>query len=90
MFRVRWEEIARNQLATLWMEADSRTRRVITTATHRIDQHLQRDPVGQSESRSNGRRILFVPPLGALFRIEGDGQIVSVLRVWLFRSHDQP
>ena len=90
MFRVRWEQIARNQLATLWLEADSRTRKAVTSATHRIDQQLRADPLEHSESGPGGRRILFISPLGILFRVENDRQMVSVLRVWLFRRSSQP
>jgi hypothetical protein len=79
MFRVRWEETALNEPTTLWMQASSAMRQVITVATNRID------PLGPSESRPGGRRILFASPLGITFRIESDGQTVSVLRVWLFR-----
>ena len=90
MFRVRWEETALNELTTLWVGAESKMRQVITAATHQIDQQLQADPLGPSESRPGGRRILFVSPLGITFRVEADGQTVSVLHVWLFRRHGQP
>ena len=89
MFRVRWEKTALNELSTLWIGAESIMRQQITTATHQIDQQLQADPLGQSESRPGGRRILFASPRGITFRVEQDGQTVSVLRVWLFRKHGQ-
>jgi len=87
MFRVEWLQTALNQLMLIWMSADSALRQAITTATHQIDQQLTTDPLGASESRSGGRRILLASPLGILFRMEADGQTVSVLRVWLFRKH---
>jgi hypothetical protein len=90
MFSVRWEETALNQLATIWTAADSALRKTITATTSQIDQQLQTDPLGPSESRPGGRRILFLSPLGILFRIEADGHTVSVLRVWLFRRRGQP
>lgn len=89
MFRVRWKRSARNELADLWMRANSMERQAITAASHTIDQQLRTDPLGQSESRPLGRRILFVPPLGLIFRIENDGQTVSVLRLWIFRKRSQ-
>jgi plasmid stabilization system protein ParE len=89
MFQVRWEDTALGELAAIWVAADSALRRLITAATNRIDQQLQTDPLGDSESRPGGRRILFVSPLGITFRIEADGQTVSVLRVWLFRRRSQ-
>jgi len=89
MFRVRWEETALNELAALWLAANAALRQAITTASSQIDQLLQTDPLGQSESRPDGRRILFVSPLGITFRIEEDGETVSVLRIWLFRRRGQ-
>jgi hypothetical protein len=86
MFRVRWQDTALNELAALWLAADSLLRQRITAATSEIDRQLQTDPLKPSESRPGSRRILFEPPLGILFRIEADGQTVSVLRVWLYRK----
>lgn len=85
MFRVRWEESAENELAALWTDADSAVRQLITETVPQIDQQLETDPLAESESRSEGRRVLFCSPLGILFRIEADGRTVSVLHVWLFR-----
>ncbi len=81
MFTVRWEESALNELARLWLQANPRVRPAITAATHEIDRRLQADPQGEGESRPGNRRILFVLPLGTLYRLEADGQTVSVLRV---------
>jgi hypothetical protein len=85
MFRVRWAQAALDELATLWIQAGSGLRLSITAATAEVDWKLRTDPWGSSESRPGGRRVLFVSPLGITFRIEPDGQTVSVLRVWLFR-----
>jgi hypothetical protein len=90
MFWVRWEATALNELATLWTQADSAMRLMITAATHQIDQQLQTDPLAESESRPGDRRILLVSPLGITFRIEPDGSTVSVLLVWMFRTRGQP
>ena len=85
MFRARWERRALDEVARLWMQADSAQRLAITAATHTIDQRLARDPHNEGESRSRGRRITFIPPLAFSFRIEPDGLTVSVLEVGLFR-----
>jgi hypothetical protein len=84
MFRVRWKQSALDELAALWMAADSEGRRAITAATHRIDQLLQGDPENQGESRPGGRRILFVPPLGLLYRVDPAQSVVHVLQVWRY------
>jgi hypothetical protein len=85
MFRVRWEDTALDELAALWTDAESTLRQFITETVPQIDRQLQTDPLAPSESRSEGRRILFSAPLGLLFRLEVDGRTVSVLHVWLFR-----
>ena len=85
MFRVRWEGRALRELADMWIRANSTEQRAITEASHKIEQRLRADPESESESRPNGRRITFVPPLAVTFRIEAGGQLVSVLQVRMFR-----
>ena len=85
MFRVRWARRALDELADRWAQADSALRKALTAASHTIDQRLGRDPLNDGESRSRGRRLTFVPPLAVIFRVENDGQTVSVLNVRLFR-----
>lgn len=84
MFRVRWERRALDELTDLWTQADSATRQALTAASHTIDRRLARDPLNEGESRPRGRRIAFFPPLAVLFRVENDGQTVSVLHLRLF------
>jgi plasmid stabilization system protein ParE len=84
MFTVRWKRSAQNELTSLWVEADSEQRRAITRAAQAIDHQLQTDPSNQGESRPNGRRILFTPPLGILFRVDSQRSVVRVLQVWRF------
>jgi plasmid stabilization system protein ParE len=90
MFRVEWIQSALNELAQIWNQGDSARRAAITTASHRIDQTLEQDPHHAGESRPGGRRVLFESPLGVLFRIEMDGQTVTVLRCWQFRRRTLP
>jgi hypothetical protein len=85
MFKVRWERGALDTLADLWTQADASQRQAITAENHSVEQRLRRDPRIEGESRSMGRRITFVPPLAVVFRIEADGQTVSVLQVRMFR-----
>ena len=85
MFRVDWLEEAIDELATIWMRADSDKRGAVTEASSAIDRELQSDPFRQSESRDDGRRVLFVPPLGAFFRVDMQHRIVWVGHVWHFR-----
>jgi hypothetical protein len=85
MFRVEWLQSALDELADLWTKADPVQRQAITGASHLLDQRLKRDPHVEGESRSRGRRITFAPPLAITFRIEPDGQTVTVLQVRMFR-----
>jgi plasmid stabilization system protein ParE len=85
MFRVRWERRALDNLADLWTQADSVARQAITKASHTIEQRLRQNPHQEGESRSKGRRITFELPLAVIFRVEADGQTVSVLHVRLVR-----
>ena len=81
MYRVRWARTAKDELTALWLQADSATRQAITAATHQIDQALRTNPLNQGESRDEARRIMFVDPLALIFRVEPDGQTISVLHV---------
>jgi hypothetical protein len=85
MFRVEWFQSAVNELATAWLQADSAERRSITDASQLIERRLQRGARTAGESRSGGRRIIFAPPLAAVFRVEADGQTVTVEQVRFFR-----
>jgi hypothetical protein len=86
-FRVRWHKRALNRLTTLWTQADSATRKALTQASDAIDRQLAEDPYAQSESRPNGRRIGFSSPLAVYFRVESDGQTITVLQVHTFGKH---
>ena len=59
MFRVRWKQSALNELASLWIVADTQQRRAFTQAAALIDTQLQIDSDNQGESRSDNRRIFF-------------------------------
>ncbi len=83
MFRVVWLQEALNELAAVWIDADSTQRQAITAAAHAIDQLLELDPNNQGESRPHNQRILFQPPLGITFEIRLPS-LVRVLHVWTF------
>jgi hypothetical protein len=89
MFRVRWEEGALEELAEVWLRADSARRQDITNATHQIDEQLRNNALEAGESRPEQRRVFFFYPLGVSFRVEQDRYTASVLHVWQFqrRSH---
>lgn len=41
MFRVEWLQSAVDELAALWVDADSTLRQAITNASHQIDEQLR-------------------------------------------------
>jgi hypothetical protein len=44
MYRVAWRQFALDELARIWLLADSAQRNAITQAAHRIDQRLEKSP----------------------------------------------
>lgn len=85
MFRVVWLQTALDELATIWMEADSPTRQAITAAAHEIDKELESDPHHAGESHNEGERVFFVPPVGVEFDLDDGRSLVRVFHVWDIR-----
>ena len=83
-YKVKWQPEALNNLTNLWLSAATDDRREITKAVRQIELALQNDPFGASESRPNGRRIFFGPPLGVLFQVDPRLALVRILRAWRF------
>lgn len=86
MFRVEWLQSALDELALIWMSANTSQRQAITAASHDIDKQLPINPHEQGESRPNGRRIQFFPPLGITYRADEENAVVVVVHVWRFRQ----
>ena len=82
-FRVVWKPNAEEELTRLWLS--SRFRSDLTEAASCIDDALQRDPLAAGESRDGSLRILFVPPLAALFEVDATARLVDVIHVWRVR-----
>jgi hypothetical protein len=78
---VLWLPPAETELAALWLDVDIRL--AVTRAAHQIDRALRRNPSEQGESRDEGLRVMFEPPLGVTFRVRLGDRIVEVLDVWL-------
>jgi hypothetical protein len=86
MFIVRWARSARDELAALWIQAESERRQEITAAAHRIDQELETNPDGVGESRLGNERVAFFFPLGIRFDVDQEQSTVRVLQVWNYRQ----
>jgi plasmid stabilization system protein ParE len=80
-FVVNWSRRAEDELADLWVNAQDRN--AVTAAANEIERLLARDPLGVGESRVRGQRILFAPPLGALYHVDSRRRVVKVITVAL-------
>lgn len=84
-FVVRWKQDASDDLASIWLDAESSARGKVTASAREIDRLLQTNPYGQGESREGDLRVMFVPPLAASFRVTPGADKVEVLRIWQFK-----
>ncbi len=80
-FTVSWKPSAQNDLARMWVAADPEDRQEITLAANTIDKQLMVNPQSLGESRSQDRRILFMPPLVVIFEVLEQDRTVWVLTV---------
>jgi len=88
--RVESHQAALDELARIWISANSALRSAVTSATRNIDRRLSRLGAAAGESRPGGRRILFEFPLTIIFRPEADGITMTVLQVRLIRRRGTP
>lgn len=87
-FTVIWLPQAERELAVIWMAATDRN--AVSEASNRIDQMLERNPLGVGESRDEGFRVLIERPLGVYYSVDEDQQLVQVGNVWMVRSRPHP
>jgi hypothetical protein len=86
MYSVRWKPSATNELAALWLSADSSGRRLLTESVRDAELLLRRDPETVGESRGGNDRVVFVNFLGIEFRVLAEDRIVVIGRVWRIAS----
>jgi hypothetical protein len=89
MYEVRWTKSALDELAEMWLVSDSSLRDAITAAAAQVDAMLAKFPGEAGESRSDNRRILFMPPLGVSFVVHEPDRRVIVLHVWCYATGSQ-
>ena len=83
IYTVGWTRPARNALATLW-NINVSDRKAITNAANAIDRELRIDADRRGVPHFGGRRLLHVPPLAVVFRVNpGDctATVVQVVRI---------
>lgn len=78
-YDVHWTEAAPDDLSRVWLTAPNRN--AVTTASHRLEQALARDPYGIGFARNASvNRTAVEPPLGIDYEIIEDDRRVRVLR----------
>lgn len=82
-YSVRWREEAGDELADIWLEAESAERREVTAAADAIDLALANRPTECGESRGERRRVFYIEPLAVIFEVSEPDWTVNVLQVWL-------
>jgi hypothetical protein len=84
IYDVEWLDTARDDLESLWEQADDDTRPAIERALGRIGDRLAIAPYTEGESRPPGHiHLLFELPLRVTYRIERFQGAVTVLHVRL-------
>lgn len=78
-YTVIWLPRALAELADAWSGAIDRN--AVSAASERIDRLLESDPLAVGESRSGANRIVFEPPLAAIFRVDRAARMVFVRAV---------
>jgi hypothetical protein len=89
MYGVEWLSAAVLPVANALNTANETLRAAIRQAVTEVGIQLRNDPNSKGESRSGGRRILFVALLGILFRVDLRPQSVLVVRAWIIRQGRQ-
>jgi len=83
-FDVMWTAAAENELATLWL--NPLLRLLVTESSGLLEERLVRNAAEEGESRSQGTRITFEPPLGMRFWVNEEARRVLVPHIWAYRQ----
>lgn len=84
MFRVVWLQAALDDLARLWVMADSALRQAITAAVPRLEHRLRTNPEEESESRQDlNQRVIVEGPLVAFLEMDDDNGVIVIGHVRL-------
>ena len=70
-------------MTTIWLGADSVTRRGITAASNYLDYMLRVNPLDVGEGREGIDRVVFQLPLVVVFEVHEDDRIVRIREVSL-------
>ena len=79
-YKVTWRPSAEQQLAGLWVNASDQND--VGAAADRIDDLLERGPLGVGAIRFGASRTLLVPPLVVYYDMDQNAREVLVWAVW--------
>jgi hypothetical protein len=79
-YTVLWKPVAESCLSELWTIGPDR--QAVADAANFIDIVLKNDADKQGEARDATRRVLLVPPIAVLYKVEEQDRKVFVLDVW--------
>ena len=79
-YTVVWSRRAYSALAEIWLDRPGE-RDEIRRSSDSVDQLLSDSPLEQGESRDQDRRVLFLPPLVIIFRVDENSRVVRVLNI---------
>jgi len=82
MFTVTWTPLAEDDLAFVWINADSSQRSDITNYAATLIRNLRANADHIGESREPGVRVLAEKTLGVEFRVSVPDRLVTVFHVW--------
>ena len=74
-----WHREARDELATLWIEA--RDRKAVGLAASAVDRHLLADAEQKGTAIPDQLRQLTIPPLRVIFSVSEPDRMVRILNV---------
>ncbi len=80
-YRVSWDPDAFRGLMRAFVAANQPPSAIL--AFDEIERILSEDADTQGESREKDRRILIVPPIGAIFRAKPETSEVLILDAWI-------
>lgn len=82
MYTVTWTPSAEDDLAFVWINADSSRRREITNYAATLIRNLRANADRIGESREQGIRVLAETTIGIEFRVSVPDRLVTVFHVW--------
>ncbi len=83
-FTVTWLDSPAAELFELW--SDPELRGDVIAASRKISSDLELSPNEVGESRPDDVRIIFEPPLAAIYEVLLSKRQVNILRVWYYQK----